>query len=112
AVSEAPTTASTEAPPPSPAGATLAQFFDKYDAAQLSLSPQGKAYRGIRDEDYGRWNDVSDEAAVANQKLQQASAAAMRSSFDPNTLSPDDALSFELFNAQAERADRLFAWRD
>jgi uncharacterized protein (DUF885 family) len=112
AVSEAPATASTEAPPVAPAGATLAQFFDKYDAAQLSLSPQGKAYRGIRDEDYGRWNDVSDEAAVANQTLQQASAAAMRSSFDPKTLSPDDALSFELFNAQAERADRLFAWRD
>lgn len=112
AVGEAPATASTEAPPVAPAGATLAQFFDKYDAAQLSLSPQGKAYRGIRDQDYGRWNDVSDEAAVANQKLQQASAAAMRGSFDPRTLSPDDALSFELFNAQAERADRLFAYRD
>ena len=112
AVSEAAATVSTEAPPVAPAGASLAIFFDKYDAAQLSLSPQGKAYRGIRDEDYGRWNDVSDEAAVASQKLQQASAEAMRSSFDPKALSADDALSFELFNAQAERADRLFAWRD
>ena len=112
AVSETPATVSTDAPPPAPAGATLAQFFDKYDAAQLSLSPQGKAYRGIRDADYGRWDDVSDEAAVARHKLQQASAAAMRSSFDPKALSPDDALSFELFDAQAERADRLFAWRD
>ena len=111
-VSETPATVSTDAPPPAPAGATLAQFFDKYDAAQLSLSPQGKAYRGIRDADYGRWDDVSDEAAVARHKLQQASAAAMRSSFDPKALSPDDALSFELFDAQAERADRLFAWRD
>ena len=36
----------------------------------------------------------------------------MRSSFDPARLSKDEALSFELFNAQAERADRLFAYRD
>jgi len=113
AVQDAPATAaSTPAPDVAPAGANLAQFFDNYDAAQLSLSPQGKAYRGIRDGDYGRWNDVSDEAAVANHKLQQATAEAMRGSFDPATMSADDALSFELFNAQAARAERLFPFRN
>ncbi len=104
--------ASTAAPDRPPAGADLAEFFRKYDDAQLSLSPQAKAYRGLRDGDYGRWTDVSDEAEVARHTLQQASAAAMRSSFDPARLSKDEALSFELFNAQAERADRLFAYRD
>lgn len=113
AVQEAPATAaSTPAPDAVPAGANLAQFFDNYDAAQLSLSPQGKAYRGIRDGDYGRWNDVSDDAAIASHKLQQATAAAMRGSFDPATMSTDEALSFELFNAQAARAERLFPFRD
>ena len=113
AVQEAPATAaSTPAPDAVPAGANLAQFFDNYDAAQLSLSPQGKAYRGIRDGDYGRWNDVSDEAAIASHKLQQATAAAMRGSFDPSAMSTDEALSFELFNAQAARAERLFPFRD
>lgn len=112
AVEQAPATVSTAAPPAVPAGANLAQFFDNYDAAQLSLSPQGKAYRGIRDADYGRWTDVSDEAEVASHKLQQATAQAMRASFDPAKLSIDDALSFELFNAQAERADRLFPFRN
>lgn len=111
-VTKAPETAATEAPPPAPAGASLAQFFDNYDAAQLSLSPQSKAYRGIRDADYGRWDDVSDDAEVTRNKLQQASAEAMRGSFDPSTLSEDDALSFELFNAQAARAERLFAFRN
>ena len=73
AMQEAPATAaSTLAPDAVPAGANLAQFFDNYDAAQLSLSPQGKAYRGIRDADYGRWNDVSDEAAVASHKIGRA----------------------------------------
>lgn len=115
AVEQAPATASTAPPPPPadvPAGAPLADVFQKYDDAQLSLSPQGKAYRGIRDGDYGRWDDVSDEAEVASHKLQQATAAAMRGSFDPAKLSADDALSFELFNAQAARAERLFPFRD
>lgn len=113
AVQEAPAIATLAAAPDAvPAGANLAQFFDNYDAAQLSLSPQGKAYRGIRDGDYGRWNDVSDEAAVASHKLQQATAEAMRGSFDPATMSTDEALSFELFNAQAARAERLFPFRD
>ncbi|WP_137752464.1 DUF885 domain-containing protein [Sphingopyxis sp. L1A2A] len=111
-VQDAPATAASVPAPVAPAGANLAQFFDNYDAAQLSLSPQGKAYRGIRDGDYGRWNDVSDEAAVASHKLQQATAAAMRGSFDPAAMSADDALSFELFNAQAARAERLFPFRD
>lgn len=106
------TPATTTVPDQPPAGADLAGFFQKYDDAQLSLSPQGKAYRGIRDADYGRWTDVSDEAEVARHTLQQASAAAMQSSFDPAKMSEDEALSFELFASQAERADRLFAYRD
>ena len=95
-----------------PAGANLAEFFEKYDAAQLSLSPETKARRGVRDGDYGAWDDVSDEAAVARFKLQTATAEAMRGSFDPKALSADEALSFELFNAQAARAERLFPFRD
>jgi uncharacterized protein (DUF885 family) len=114
AIDQAPATASApapEAPLDVPAGAPLAEFFQKYDEAQLSLSPQTKAYRGIRDGDYGKWDDVSDEAEVARNKLQQATAAAMRASYDPANLSPDDALSFELFNAQAAREESLFPYR-
>lgn len=103
----------TPAPPAAPVtGAGLQEFFANYDQAQLSLSPEGKAYRGIRDADYGRWNNISDEAEVAREKLQQATAAAMRASFPPTGLTPDDALSVELFDAQAKRSARRFAFRD
>ena len=114
AIDQAPATASAPAAPPppgTPTGAPLADFFQKYDEAQLSLSPETKAYRGIRDGDYGKWDEVSDEAEVARHKLQQATAAAMRGSYDPASLSSDDALSFELFNAQAAREESLFAYR-
>ena len=111
----APTTAQqalvTSASAPAPAGASLDDFFRKYDEAQLSLSPQGKAYRGIRDADYGRWNDGGDEAEVANHMLQRTSAAALRDSFDRAALSADEALSFDLFLAQAARDERLFRFR-
>lgn len=95
-----------------PAGADLGEFFRKYDEAQLSLSPISKAYRGIRDADYGRWDDPSEEAEIASHSLQQATAAALRDGFDPQRLSPDDALSHELFLAMAARADRLFPYRN
>ncbi len=97
---------------PAPAGADLGEFFRKYDEAQLSLSPIDKAYRGIRDADYGRWDDPSEEAEIANHSLRQATAAALRDGFDPQRLSPDDALSHELFLAAAARADRLFPYRN
>jgi len=97
---------------PVPAGADLGEFFRKYDEAQLSLSPIDKAYRGIRDADYGRWDDPSEEAEIANHSLRQATAAALRDGFDPQRLSPDDALSHELFLAAAARADRLFPYRN
>src|SRR3546814_15571035 len=74
AIDQAPTTASTPAaaaPLDVPAGAPLAEFFQKYDEAQLSLSPQTKAYRGIRDGEYGTWDDVSDEDEVDRHERQQ-----------------------------------------
>jgi uncharacterized protein (DUF885 family) len=103
-------------PPPAPAatapqGAGLAAFFNSYDAAQLSLSPVSKSYRGLRDADYGRWDTVGDDAQVAREKLLQATAAAMRTSFAPATLSEDEQLSVELFDDIAARSAALFPFR-
>lgn len=93
---------------PSPA---LDALFQEYDAAQLAASPQGKSYRGVRDSDYGRWDDMSAEAdAQADQRLQDA-AARMRREFDPANLADADALSFRLFDALAQRRASLHPYR-
>ena len=42
--------------------AAIMAFFDEVDAEQLSRSPLGKSYRGIKDSDYGRWDDGSEAA--------------------------------------------------
>ncbi|QZD91554.1 DUF885 domain-containing protein [Qipengyuania xiapuensis] len=91
--------------------AALAELFEEYDAASLAMSPMGKSYRGIRDEDYGRWDDMSDAAEVRSEQLTQSTAARMRESFDLAELSAEDALSYRLFNAMAERSARSHKFR-
>jgi len=108
--------ASTPAPEAAPAiaatqNAELAAFFDNYDKAQLALSPLGKAYRGIRDEDYGRWGDYTDAGSVAAEKLQQDTARALAEQYDLATLNGQDALSYRLFMRSAENSARLHPFR-
>ena len=93
-------------------GAELEQFFEKYDAAQLSLSPLSKTYRGIRDKDYGKWGDFSDAGAIAEEQLLQATADAMRATFVLNRLPADEALSVRLFDRVAKRSASLVPFRD
>ncbi|HET9354703.1 MAG TPA: DUF885 domain-containing protein [Sphingomicrobium sp.] len=91
--------------------AQLAALFEAYDKANLEYSPEGKAYRGIRDEDYGLWSDNSDESSVAAQARLQATARTLRALYDPATLSPQDALSVRLFDRIAKRSAILFPYR-
>ena len=97
---------------PEPEAQSLGQFFADYDAAQLELSPLGKAYRGIRDEYYGEWGDYSDAGEQAQYDLLQNTAARMRANYDLATLSEQDALSYRLFDAMAKRSASLWAYRD
>ena len=55
--------------------AQLAAFFEDYDDQELAHSPTSKAYRGIRDADYGKWDDPSDAADIAQYERGQAALA-------------------------------------
>ena len=94
------------------ASKSLDAFFIAYDSAVLEKSPETKAYRGIRDEDYGKWNDPSDAAAAAKEALLQDAAARMRAQYDPADLSAEDALSHRLFEKTAERSASLHPYRE
>ncbi len=91
---------------------SLDAFFTAYDLATLEMSPETKAYRGIRDEDYGNWNDPSDEAAAREYALLQSSAAKMRAQYDVEQMEPEDALSYRLFEKTAERSALLYPFRE
>ena len=101
-----------EAPAPVPArNAELAAFFDAADKADLALSPLSKAYRGIVDSDYGKWDDVSDAAAIAARELGRGQTAELRQRFDRARLSPDDQLSYDLFLYRDARRESIFPYR-
>ncbi|WFL78614.1 DUF885 domain-containing protein [Altererythrobacter arenosus] len=91
---------------------SLAQLFDDYDAQQLELSPETRAYRGIRDDDYGTWDDPSDEAELRGQESLRATLAQMREGFDQAELSEQDRLSYRLFASMAKRSEALWPYRD
>ncbi len=100
------------AQPELPAEAGIDALFAAYDAASLSQSPEGKAYRGIRDEDYGKWNDPSEEAELRADALLDRTLATMRERYDPATLAPQQALSYRLFEQLAARRASLRPYRD
>lgn len=93
------------------AAPSLGEFFETYDEAQLAQSPLSKAYRGIRDGDYGEWGDMSDAASIQTEELLQSTAARMNSTYNLADLPAEDALSFRLFNAQAKRSAAAFPYR-
>lgn len=112
------TAAQNPAPNSAPAPAAAASeaaaidaLFAEYDAANLAASPLGKAYRGIRDEDYGKWDDPSDEATERDFARLQDTAARMRAEFDPARLPEQQALSYRLFEKLAERRAALHPYR-
>jgi uncharacterized protein (DUF885 family) len=92
--------------------AALNTVFEQYDAAQLAMSPQGKSFRGIRDEDYGKWDEFSNAARTRDYQLTQNTAKAMRAAYDLGALSTQDALSYRLFDYMAKRDASLWPYRD
>jgi uncharacterized protein (DUF885 family) len=112
AAQEAPAAAPVVAPADLPADAGIDELFAAYDAAGLAQSPEGKAYRGIRDADYGKWNDPSEAADERENALLEATLAAMRARYNPADLAPQQALSFRLFEAMAARRASLRPYRD
>jgi uncharacterized protein (DUF885 family) len=90
---------------------SLAGFFEEYDQAQLALSPESKAYRGIRDADYGKWDDYSDAGAQREFALLRSSADTLNDAAKWGALSEEDALSRRLFTAMAQRSARTYKYR-
>jgi uncharacterized protein (DUF885 family) len=98
--------------PELPAEAGIDALFAAYDAVTLSESPEGKAYRGIRDEDYGKWNDPSEAAEARQYALLERTLETMRARYNPADLAPQQALSFRLFEAMAARRASLQPYRN
>lgn len=94
-----------EAPAVDPAqeAEALDAFFAEQWEAKLAMEPTLRSYLGVG-EDHGSWGDLSDAGIAARLDQQEAALADLRARFDPDTLPPDAALSYRLFEVDAERA--------
>ncbi len=103
-----------QAPPAAAAAqdAALAAFFESYDAAELARSPQAKAYRGIRDADYGKLDDASEAADERDFQAGLAALAEMKERFGTAALSAESRLSYQLFEKQMARRRDARVFRD
>jgi uncharacterized protein (DUF885 family) len=102
------TTPITAIPAKNPA---LAAFFERADKAELAMSPLTESYRGIRDEDYGKWDQATDEASIAERELGRRLAAELQARFRRGQLSPEDQLSYDLFLYRNARFESVFPFR-
>ena len=89
----------------------LSAFFKDYDDQELAHSPVSKAYRGIRDNDYGKWDDPSDAAEIAQYERGQQALAQMEAEFAEDELSQASQLSYRLFQVRGERSANAFPFR-
>ena len=92
--------------------AAIMAFFDEVDAEQLSRSPLSKSYRGIKDSDYGRWDDGSEAAEARDIEADRSALKEMRARFDPAKLSSENRLSYRLFEKRTARSEAAFKYRD
>ncbi|WP_342782541.1 DUF885 domain-containing protein [Sphingomonas xanthus] len=98
-------------PAPADQAAALKAFFEAYDQAELASSPISKAYRGIKDDDYGKLDEFSDAAEIRNRELDQRTAEMMAAQFSRASLSPDDQLSYDLLLYRNQRSASIFPYR-
>ncbi len=92
--------------------AAIMAFFDEVDAEQLAQSPLSKSYRGIKDSDYGKWDDGSEAAEARAMEAGRSALKEMRARFDPAKLSPENRLSYRLFEKRAARSEAAYQYND
>ncbi|PHR60877.1 MAG: DUF885 domain-containing protein [Robiginitomaculum sp.] len=90
----------------------LNAFFQEQFELALSRSPMFKAYIGMKDGDYGKWDDPSMEHSLEDYRLQIAAYDQMLAEYDYDKLDQNTQLSWRLFEYDAEQAKRGLAYMD
>ena len=92
----------------------LMAWFDSLFQEDLARSPLTQTALGqIDDLDaYGRWDDVSEQAAIDANERSIERLAYLRENFDPDQLSADARVSYLIYEYLQETGIRNFAFRD
>jgi len=90
----------------------LNDFFQEQFQFALDRSPMFKSYLGMRDEDYGKWDNPSLEYAIESNNLRLAAFEKMQADFDFDKLEPNAKLSWRLAEYNAAQTKRQMPFMD
>ncbi len=90
----------------------LNAWFQVKFQENLARSPMFKTYLGIKDEDYGKWDDASPERALEDHQIALATVAEMHETFDYDKLDHDAQLSWRLADYNGEREAASWPFHD
>jgi len=105
---------------PVPSAAPVEQEIESADQAFLALvdhqfmahvnqSPEFQTYLGMKT-NYDKWNDLSDESALATHELNKKQLKALEN-IDPSQLSADNELSYRMAVAAKQQSVERYKWR-
>lgn len=89
----------------------FAVFLDSVFERDVEESPEFQSGLGRKTDDYGRWDDYSEDWARHRNQQAQEDLRQLRAEFDYHHLSPDSRLSYRIFVFDRENALRNFPWR-
>ena len=89
----------------------LTVFFDEIFERDVNASPMFQAYLGRKTEDYGRWDDFSDEYTQIENQQTAADLERLHTEFDYELLSENAKMSYRIFEYNQVRDLRNFEWR-
>jgi len=80
----------------------LMEFFEKEWSNYLDNQPEFKTLLGIKDEDYGQWNNRSDTFQIKMYEQHKTNLVYLQKNFDYNKLSPQKKVSYDFYKQQLE----------
>ena len=89
----------------------LATFFEEIFERDVSQNPEFQAYLGRKTEDYGRWDDYSDEFAQVQNQQTATDLERLHAEFDYDALNESSKMSYRIFEYNQQRNLRNFEWR-
>jgi uncharacterized protein (DUF885 family) len=87
-------------------------WLDARYAEDLERSPMAKTYRGIIDNDYDEWDDLSPRFQEETYRIGQRQLEEMRATFDYDELDAQAQLSYRLFEYDKQREKAGHPYRE
>jgi len=86
------------------------EFFEQAFDNMLDRSPMYQSYLGIK-KDYGKWDDLSEEAAREELEITKKELKHLLDSINPEALDMQTKISYRLFKESGENEIDDFKWR-